>query len=356
MDNPTWTDTFRASLASCVQIPCLLPFSSSSNSESYTENETRRVANPRAAAYARTGTVEEEEEAADAISLHSQFGSARNHVRRRPPPRRIGAFFGLHLFGAGRGSRIELPEDVVDPLHRVVPSGDPNSGVGGCPNSRHTSALNAGAPPENEVAGAEADAAKRARRRMRKELRRQREVAALAQSPLEVHGEFDGVPGGTHDLSHLPLPHSSSHASLPKHEQEDDDADVDLDGGVYARLAPRGGTAAGGSHSSGRSRSSGEESRSGYSGFIPPPMKSTKRTGGSRSSATSSTLASPPPSVTSFRLPLAGKMQLFEDEEEFDGTPGGLGLDSFPVMLGDRVKIAVANAEPEEEFDGTQGF
>ncbi|KAJ7107180.1 hypothetical protein C8R43DRAFT_1114287 [Mycena crocata] len=365
MDNPTWNDTLRASLSSCVQIPCL-PWSSSGDSDMDTGNETRRarVANLGAAGYVRTQSLDEEDEAADAISLHSQLGGARNHARRRPPSRRL-AFFGLNLFGTRMVNRVELPENWVDPLHRSSPTDNHNSGGGGSANRhdpRHTGTQAAGAQPtpggeDCAAAVAEADAAKHARRRTRKELRRQREAAALAQSQLPS-AEFEGVPGG-YDLTSRPALPPSPHPlpSTPQQDQEEDDADADLDGGAYARLAPRG--PASGSRSSGRS--SGEGSGSTYSGFVPPaqkPKSKRTRTVGSRSSATSSTLASPPPSVTSFSHglshsshPSGGKIHLFE-EGGFDGTPGGF---TQPFALAQAHKVHISNPDGEE-FDGTQGF
>ncbi|KAK7059964.1 hypothetical protein R3P38DRAFT_3252197 [Favolaschia claudopus] len=227
---------------------------------------------------------------------------------------------------------------------------------------------------------------RRARRKARKEMRRL--AAALAEAPhtpdsadfagfgaLPEQQQHRGIPPPflniasprVFDENDVPQPPSaletlraSNDAALADLRFNAEEADeADLDGVVYARLAPRSG-AGGGSRSSGRSSNSG----SGMGGQMPyspiggahpdsttlPPKKSkskrdkSSRTSKSKSSATSSTLASlsPPPSATRGSFVAAKHRDSEEfvkqqeefgtfahahaEEEEFDGTPGGFSF------------------------------
>ncbi|KAJ7110224.1 hypothetical protein C8R43DRAFT_167035 [Mycena crocata] len=263
MDRPSWTDTLRASLASCI--PCL---AHTSGGESSDENDT--ITNGRDPSYAIRRARADELEGlladsgddagyninddgdptmdADAISLHSHLGP---RGRRRPPPKkpRHISFFGFDLFGSGR--KVKLPEEGVEPLHRHPQrstrgdNSDNADADGSTRRSRNTSteALLSHSSPDAEAL-TDGDVERRARRKARKEMRRlaaqlaaQESVVPAAPSP-SAHG---GIPAVFLPPAPAPAP--------------DEDDEADLDGGMYARLAPRSGT--GGSRSSGRSSGSG---------------------------------------------------------------------------------------------------
>ncbi|KAJ7512711.1 hypothetical protein B0H11DRAFT_2182091 [Mycena galericulata] len=225
---------------------------------------------------------------------------------------------------------------------------------------------------------ADADIERRARRRARKKMRRLAGAAAQA----------DGAPGLPQD----PTPFLFASPRLPGLEvagagaealahlrAHDDDDDADLDGGMYARLAPRFGT--GGSRSSGRLSNSGLNSNSNPTSnydnyadasgnatahvdpFVPPRTKSRngkkggKRSTKSGSSAPSSTLASPSPPPYA-AIPAFAHAPPHSDPPQrggrvrrgFNGTPGGFGSRAHPVFesgLGDE-----AGEEEEGGLDG----
>ncbi|KAJ7446617.1 hypothetical protein FB451DRAFT_1567823 [Mycena latifolia] len=314
MDNPSWNDTLRASLASCL--PCLARPAADSDD---TEND-ERVPGPGEASYAIRRARADELEGlladvddgdaaadADAISLHSHLGP---RGRRRAPPRtpRHIALWGFNLFGSGRGRGVQLPADgdgADDPLHRAATgTADPLQRSGSGRSAEDAQPL---------------DDADIERRRARKEMRRL--AKAVAQQDADA-ADFAAGAGGSPltPSAHrgipapflpgpAPLPPAPSADALARMQAQDDDDAADLDGGACARLAPRGpGGGTGGSRSSGRSSSSGSGagyergSSAPYSPLGPhagadsplakPPRKS-KRSKKSKSSATSSTLASP---------------------------------------------------------------
>ncbi|KAK7050230.1 hypothetical protein R3P38DRAFT_3387068 [Favolaschia claudopus] len=225
---------------------------------------------------------------------------------------------------------------------------------------------------------------RRARRKARKEMRRL--AAALAEAPRTPDSaDFAGFGALPEQQQHRGIPppflniasprvfdenetnappsaletlRASNDAALADLRFSAEEADeADLDGVVYARLTPRGG-GGGGSRSSGRSSNSG----SGMGGQMPyspiagahpdstalPPKKSkskrdkSSRTSKSKSSATSSTLASlsPPPSATRGSF-VAAKHR---DSEEFVKEQEGFAKEEFGAF-----------AQEEEEFDGTPG-
>ncbi|KAJ7834817.1 hypothetical protein B0H14DRAFT_2590708 [Mycena olivaceomarginata] len=181
---------------------------------------------------------------------------------------------------------------------------------------------------------------------------------------VQTPTEFEGFPGNLPPAPHKGIPAPFLHLSAPgpapdalaQLQDADDEDAADLDRLAYARWAPR---PMGGSQS--QWRSSGRSSGSGsgalpyspvgeiaYAGMPGPKKSKSKRTTKSKSSATSSTLASPPPSATSFPhgvrdSPLRDSGMEFGAftsggaEDEFDGTPGGFDS-SFGVE---------AEAEPE---------
>ncbi|KAJ7167300.1 hypothetical protein C8R43DRAFT_1160770 [Mycena crocata] len=378
MDRPSWTDTLRASLASCI--PCLTHSSVSAfDSDDYENVAITSAQDPsyairRARADELEGLLADSGEDggdagytdrdaagdADAISLHSYFGLSARGRRKLPPrtPRHI-SFCGFDLFGSGK--RVKLPEEAAEPLHRPTPKRGTTRGRGAGNADGHTSrtgnanteALLSNASPHAEALTdvSEADVERRARREARKEMRRLAAVLASDAPKTNASG-----------VAPAPAPSPSAHAGisavfLPPAPAPDEDDEADLDGGMYARLAPRSGT--GGSRSSGSgsgvSPYSGGESAVPHSAdppaappFTPPVSpaklvfeKALKALKKSKSSATSSTLASlsppaspgfpDPPSLSpQFKLAPKGEEEFgaftHAEEEEFDGTPGGFGF------------------------------
>ncbi|KAJ7123003.1 hypothetical protein C8R44DRAFT_159900 [Mycena epipterygia] len=367
MDSPSWNDTLRASLASCV--PCLGSPNNNPDSDSEDPVPDSSYAIRRARADELEGLLADSDAHADegdaaadadAISLHSHLGP---RGRRRPPPRtpRHIALFGFSLFGR---PPVRLDNTAPDPLHghAPIPARRPSQ------NSTAdllAAAARDGAPPESL---SDADIERRARRRARKEMRRL--AAAVA---AQDGAEFEGFPGSGGGAPRIPAPFLPPPPSTQAQEARDaaDDDEADLDGLSYARLAPRSGPGAGGSRSSGRSSNSGGSgagwgpgagagyervgSGAGYErvgpymqGQASTPFdavvkpKKKKRSTKSKSSATSSTLASPPPSAGAFERRFeAGALEAapgtkgeefgpFADADDFDGTPGGLGFDDAP--------------------------
>ncbi|KAJ7446620.1 hypothetical protein FB451DRAFT_1567827 [Mycena latifolia] len=371
MDNPSWNDTLRASLAACL--PCLARPTADSDD---TENDDR-VPGPGEASYAIRRARADELEGlladaddgdaaadADAISLHSHLGP---RGRRRAPPRtpRHIALWGFNLFGSGRGRGVQLPADgdgAADPLHRTGPAGTGTAD----PLQRSGSARSA----EDAQPLDDADIERRARRRARKEMRRL--AKAVAQQDADA-ADFAAGAGGSPltPSAHrgmpapflpapAPLPPAPSADALARMQAQDDDDAADLDGGAYARLAPRGpGGGTGGSRSSGRSSNSG--SGAGYergssapysplgpyagadSPLMKPPKSKSKRSKKSKSSATSSTLASP-------RQEAFGP---FASASDFDGAPGGFeGAQEFDGAPGG---FDAPHIYDDDGFDGTPG-
>ncbi|KAJ7177237.1 hypothetical protein C8R43DRAFT_506581 [Mycena crocata] len=374
MDRPSWTDTLRASLGSCI--PCLTYSSGGAPSD---ENVT--IGNGRDPSYAIRRARADELEGlladsgedggdagyadddaagdADAISLHSHLGP---RGRRKPPPKkpRHISFFGFDLFGSGvgkgKGGRVKLPEGGAEPLHRDVRGTtgvNENADADGrarMTRNASTEALLSHSSPDAEALTdvSEADVERRARRKARKEMRRLAVQLAAQESVVATQpAPSPSAPGGIQAvfLPAAPSPTTPVSAPVPTLETKQEDAEVDevdLDGGMYARLAPL--TSAGGSRSSGRSSGSGS---AGYYGaaytappFAPHPQsksKRSKRSKKSKSSATSSTLASLSPSTSlsvstqaHFKLAAQGEEEFgaftHAEEEEFDGTPGGFGF------------------------------
>ncbi|KAJ7775755.1 hypothetical protein DFH07DRAFT_984893 [Mycena maculata] len=370
MDNPSWSDTLRATLSSC--------FSCGNASGSDPEDNSTygaQYAIRRARADELEGLLadpsEDDSARADTISLHSHLGP---RGRRRPPPRtpRHISLWGFSLFGSGRKG-IALP-DADEALHRPT-STNPGAGRERRRTSENDFLADAG-PAPHELADAEIE--RRARRRARKEMRRLARAAAESQaSPApQLDGEeFEGFPGSgaPKQLTQLFSPPSTSpppgyiHAEDVLRAQDDEDA-ADLDGGSYARLAPRG-PPGGGSRSSGRSSSSGGGSGSAsafsggapaaYMGAIPPPKpkRKPKRSTKSGSSATSSTLASPYAEEFGALKPFDGTpggLVLPPHDEEFDGTPGG--FDDAPAHLEDFAREAMPSAGLSSSGPRASGF
>ncbi|KAJ7759946.1 hypothetical protein B0H16DRAFT_1720162 [Mycena metata] len=245
MDQPSWNDTLRASLSSCL--PCLSTSSSTSHSDDEQDGCGTRTMRPLGPSSASADTT-----------------ALLDHAALEPSPH-------------------ALTRDIT-----------------------------------------EVNIERRARRKARKEMRRMaRLVAESPASPATPASPTTPVWAATPIPPPVPISPSPSplapgpHVPHPPPEDKDDTAD--LDGGVYARLAPR---PTGGSQSN--SRSSGKSSGSrgtpysptmaggGYArgvqgatagvGVGPAKVQKSKRsrTSKSKSSATSSTLASPPPSAASF--------------------------------------------------------
>ncbi|KAJ7923831.1 hypothetical protein B0H13DRAFT_2266947 [Mycena leptocephala] len=356
MDKPSWTDALGAALGSCV--PQCLSFASSNN-----PNDEDEYAGG-GGVLRREGLLADDDEVdADAISLHSHLGlGSRQHGRRRrAPPRQLSLCSGL------QGST--APPGVPASPHRSK-----SIRRGSIAHARSASTADLLARAALEPAPTlltdvtEADVERRARRKARKAMR------AASSPALEGAGEegFDGFLGTP--FLHVQLSPSPSASAPPPplanvahiHAEEDDDA-VDLDGGAYARLAPR---PTGGSHSG--SRSSGRSSGSGsggvpyshspigaYIGTVKPKKTRTRtRAAKSKSSATSSTLASPPPTPSStapgFGFPNAQTLRKGDgfphaleeyglgaftqvtpdgDGDEFDGTPGGGGFEAIQFVI-----------------------
>ncbi|KAF8177711.1 hypothetical protein K438DRAFT_1845065 [Mycena galopus ATCC 62051] len=386
MDQPSWNDTLRATLGSCL--PCLpcgpSRANTTSNGSGDSEDEYSNNNGVRGIRRARSDELEgllvdsnsadegwRDDDAAadaDAISLHSHLG-----------PRGASA----HPHG-----RVAL-EGGDDALHPSAPT--PPAGEAGVPkrNKRRGSgrstddllaraALDAGPTQLKDVTsadvarrartgssasqgvseGGETDLERRARRKARKEMRRL--AAALAEAPhTPDSGEFEGFPGSG-DLppaAHRGIPapflqlSSAPPDALAHLQAADDDEAADLDGLAYARLAPR---AMGSSQS--QSRSSGRSSGSGSGAPYSPvgvgdgsydgqrkkskSKSKSKRSNKSQSSATSSTLASPPPTSSGFPHTMRdsdanvrdsaievddsfGAFAHAQADEDFDGTPGG---------------------------------
>ncbi|KAJ7715798.1 hypothetical protein B0H16DRAFT_1615034 [Mycena metata] len=396
MDQPSWNDTIRASLASCI--PCISPSASTSHDDDEQDGYGTRVPGPHDASFGVRRARADELEGllnssssaaddgwggngnaaadADAISLHSHLGP---RGRRKPPPktpRRI-ALWGFDLFGStrGKGVRLEGEDGALAAGAGTTNAGARNSDSSGRRSSADiTSALLDRAalePSPHALTGdvTEADIERRARRKARKEMRRIARLVAdspaspTSNSPFNDTYEHDEPPSGRPStLPHLFLPPSPSPLQPGPHVPDDED-EADLGGGVYARLAPR---PTGGSQSN--SRSSGRSSGSGgtpYSPTVagyargvqsaaaalgnggvpqPKPKKSKRsRTSKSKSSATSSTLASPPPTATSF----SSTAGIHDGKHAQDGEEFG-AFAHAPVGF-------EQHAHEEDDFDGTPG-
>ncbi|KAJ7616345.1 hypothetical protein DFH06DRAFT_1307113 [Mycena polygramma] len=269
MDKPTWNDTLRAALGSCV--PCLACSSSShtgGNPDSDDEHDETGVHGVRRArsdelegllrdsssASGDEGWRDDDAAAdADAISLHSHLGA---RGRRRPPPRtpRHIALWGFNLFGAGkRGVALEGGDEALHPSRSAARTSNPNASAS-TPNPHpnpNASASDATAPTKTKRRGStartstsdllaraaleasptplqdvtEADVERRARRKARKEMRRlAAALAAEAESPSpspslpEDGAVYDGLPHGAHPHPHLafhPAPSPTGHRGIP---------------------------------------------------------------------------------------------------------------------------------------------
>ncbi|KAJ7433394.1 hypothetical protein FB451DRAFT_1380356 [Mycena latifolia] len=315
MDNPSWNDTLRASLASC------LPYLARPTADSDDTENDERVPGPGEASYAIRRTCADELEGllaatddgdaaadADAILLHSHLGP---RGRRRAPPRtpRHIALWGFNLFGSGRGREVQLPADSADdPLHRPANTADPLQRSGSGRSAEDAQPLD------------DADIERRARRRARKEMRRLAKAVAQQDADADFAAGVGGSPLTPSAHRRIPAPFLPAPAPLPpapdadalaRMQAQDDDDDADLDGGANVRLAPRTGTGSGGSCSSELSSNSGsgagyERGSAGSAPYSPlgpyagadsplmkPPKSKSKRSKKSKSSTTSSTLASP---------------------------------------------------------------
>ncbi|KAJ7282417.1 hypothetical protein C8J57DRAFT_1463138 [Mycena rebaudengoi] len=363
MDQPSWTDSLRFALSSCL--PCFAapaPTVPDSPPPSYA---IRRARVDELESLLQPGDTDDAAADTDAISLHSHLGP---RGRRKPPPRapRHITLWGYSLFGRPPG--VQLPPDdadaTPDPLHAPSPRRQPSDGS--------TARLfSADAPPvELSADHIDAEAARRARRRARKEMRRL--AAAVADPQLGQDGgeAFEGFQGSG-DGVRVVLPHHTNNTQynpipapfLQQQQQraEDDEDAADLDGLAYARLAPRGKNGSG----TGGSRSSG--SGSGASPYNPSPLnpnhttsstpapKPKKRSKKSKSSATSSTLGSLPSPTTGSFSPTTSA---FPADDAFDGVPGGgfehNPFDSPGLGLGvgsDMPRTPLSPSPPyEEEF------
>ncbi|KAJ6569888.1 hypothetical protein B0H10DRAFT_2238143 [Mycena sp. CBHHK59/15] len=324
MDNPSWTDTLRAALASCAPCFAFVPDADAPDSPpaSYAIRRARADELEGLLSDAHADTAAD----VDAISLHSHLGP---RGRRQLPPRtpKHISLFGYSLFGQRNAVQLPADADAPDPLHRAPPAPQ-RASSDSTTNLLFSADIDASAP-ELSAEHIDAEAARRARRRARKEMRRLATAVAL-----DAGGEFEGFQG-----SGVGAPSPSQHRAIPApflvslNDDDADEATADLDGGTYARLAPR--TGAGGSRSSGLSRSSGRSSGSGgtpspraraFDGAGPwddAPAKKSKKTKSSRkskSSTTSSTLHSPPPSATTFGAP--GVYDAEGEGEEFGPFAG----------------------------------
>ncbi|KAJ7309452.1 hypothetical protein DFH08DRAFT_1049765 [Mycena albidolilacea] len=317
MDQPSWNDTLRATLGACV--PCLTCRSNAaanpsgdSDDEYSNSNGVRGVRRARAdeleglLADAHSsnfgnsgddGWRDRDDDAAadaDAISLHSHLGP---RGRRRAPPRtpKHISLWGFNVFGRARGVALEGGDDALHARPHPPAAGD--AAAAGKRTKRRgaqhstddllaRAALDAGPTQLKDVSAAdvarrarsgsaasqghaetpvESDHERRARRKVRKEMRRL--AAALAEAP-HTPTEFEGFPGSgelpsaPHKGIPAPFLHLSASGPAPdalaQLQAADDEDAADLDGLAYARLAPR---PMGGSQS--QSRSSGRSSGSG---------------------------------------------------------------------------------------------
>ncbi|KAJ7504343.1 hypothetical protein B0H11DRAFT_1905586 [Mycena galericulata] len=397
MDRPSWNDTLRATLASCLPCSCAHHDEEHEEDNENDISDGARYAVRRARADELEGLLADADSGGDAaadtdaISLHSHLGP---RGRRRPPPRtpRHIALWGFSLFGTHK--HIALP-DADDALHSRPPRRREDN------NSTDRLLADAGAgPAPRELA--DADIERRARRRARKEMRRLARAAAQAYPSDGPPGlpqddpDRRGIPAPFLFASPPPGLEAAGADALAHLRAQDDDDDADLDGGMYARLAPRSGPGGtGGSRSSGRSSNSGSNSNSNPTSnnyadananahvgpFVPPRTKSRsgkkggKRSTKSGSSATSSTLASPSPppyaAVPAFAhapphneeeefaefasAPIrvaTGPFSAPDDDEGFDGTPGGFGSRAHPAF---EAGFGVDVEDEEEEEGGFDG-
>ncbi|KAJ7246870.1 hypothetical protein B0H12DRAFT_1125600 [Mycena haematopus] len=306
MDQPSWSDTFRATLGSCL--PCLTCGASRSNpahtGSGDSDDEYSNSNGVRGVRRARPDELEgllvdsnsadegwRDDDAAadaDAMSLHSHLGP---RGRRRAPPRtpRHISFWGYNLFGSGRvaldggdealhapapGKRSKPRRSTDDLLARAALEPAPTQ-LRDVTSADVARRARAGSTASQSEAG-EPDLERRARRKARKEMRRL--AAALAEAPRTPEsGEFEGFPGsgggGLTPTAHRAIPapflqlssappdavaHLQAADAVAHLQAAEDDEAADLDGLAYARLAPR---PMGGSQS--QSRSSGRSSNSG---------------------------------------------------------------------------------------------
>ncbi|KAJ7732946.1 hypothetical protein DFH07DRAFT_1065516 [Mycena maculata] len=377
MDHPSWGDTILATLSSCFA--CCSCSRASPNDLDAEENSDGRDLSDGARYAVRRARADEleglladtdtnadgfaDDDAAadaDAISLHSHLGP---RGRRRPPPKtpRHISVWGWNLFGSGRSRRSVTLPGADGALHGASTR-----------RENSTDALLASANHDSSsphVLG-EAEIARRAERRARKEMRRL--ARAVARPEAEDGDDFDGFPGnGTRTHAGIPAQFLQPTPDSPGYARaedvlraRDDEDDADLDGVAYARRTSRS-AGAGGSKSSGRSSNSGSNSNSGYErigGGMPPAYttsspsshdgKSKKKSSKSKRSTkpglTSSTLASP--SAAAFP-------QRQEDvhEEEFGDFASPGAFDAHPAVEFDGISPPRLFDSPAEYFDGTPG-
>ncbi|KAJ7889982.1 hypothetical protein B0H13DRAFT_2040936 [Mycena leptocephala] len=259
MDRPSWNDTVRAAFGSCV--PCL------------TCSRTKNTANADGDSddeYTNTNSSVRGVRRARADELEGLLADA--HSRRPPPrtPRHI-SLWGFDLFGSGRAKRVAL-EGGDEALHAAAGSSQPAAADAAAPPKKHKKRRESGAGRsestssllaraalepvptaladvteadiERRARGEETDGERRARRKARKEMRRLAAALAEGDGPQD-DAEFEGFPGSglpPHLTIHAsppalyqPIPSPFLHLSGSAHPsadaaQEDDDA-ADLDGG-----------------------------------------------------------------------------------------------------------------------------
>ncbi|KAJ6451441.1 hypothetical protein C8R45DRAFT_90728 [Mycena sanguinolenta] len=166
MDQPSWSDTLRATIGSCLCLTCARSTSGSGSGDANSDDEyTNSNPGVRGVRRARPDELEglladsasgdaqddgwgHDDAAADpdALSLHSHLGP---RGRRRPPPRtpRHISLWGFDLFGSGRGKGRVVLEGGDEALH----SGASSAGAG---NGEATPAPK----PPRAPQGAEGDA------------------------------------------------------------------------------------------------------------------------------------------------------------------------------------------------------
>ncbi|KAJ6451408.1 hypothetical protein C8R45DRAFT_1223828 [Mycena sanguinolenta] len=307
----------------------------------------------------------------DALSLHSHLGP---RGRRRPPPRTLRhiSLWGFHLFWGGRG-RGETRRYTGArrlgtggaPRHRRPPGATPTqlkdvtlADVPCRAGSNATSHLSTSGAREGEV-----DSERRARRKSRKSMRRL--AAALAEAPhTPDSAAFEGFPSTTSHTSSSPRPltragYPPRSSSLHPHPHPRTPSRISKQAKMKK---PRTSTA---------SRASAK----------PKKPKKSKRSTKSHSSATSFTLASPPPTSTSFPSHSFAPSPLGEagvrdsainvdfgpfsplngggGEDDFDGTPGRFGASDFYADAdagGEERVVREALPSPGLSRRGSAGF
>ena len=321
----SWSDTINIAISSCL--PCFKASPAPAEDEDDISNTAiNRI--PRARADELQGLLADPDTdiEAETLSLHSNPGRGRRSKKKRRPrtkktdenPRKI-TLFGYNLFGRPAPPPIQLPVD--DDQDDAFYNTGPRDRLTSTTTIATTSTFDSDAAPldadaiaamssPTAIATAAAQAAdneaqllrekeeRRQRRREKKERRRLAEALAAQNTVGDGEGAFEGFQGsggGTASTSggsrsgylqrRGPTSDSGSASGsgfsgspggagggfgpfveAPALANDEEDAAADLDGGMYARRAPR---AAPGDGSDSRSRTSASRSDRGYQ--LPDP-------------------------------------------------------------------------------------